>query len=271
MPDSGLKDKVAIVTGAGSRGDGIGNGRAAAILLAREGAKVALLDAEREWAETTKAMIDKEGGTSMVLVADVADPTSCGEAVKATVEAYGRLDVLVNNVGIGGPAGTAVDVDPDAWDSAMGVNVKSMMLMAKHAIPEMQKQGGGAIVNVASIDGLKGGNPSLFYSTSKGAIINMTKSMAVHHGPDGIRVNCVAPGYVFTPMVTSRGMDDGLREQRRNNNLLLKEGSGWDVGDGIVYLASEQAKWITGVILSVDGGSMAGSLASVTPTRIFDE
>jgi NAD(P)-dependent dehydrogenase (short-subunit alcohol dehydrogenase family) len=146
-----------------------------------------------------------------------------------------------------------------------------MMLMAKSAIPEMQKQGGGAVVNIASIDGLKGGNPSLFYSTSKGAIINMTRSMAVHHGPAGIRVNCIAPGYVFTPMVTSRGMDDGLRETRRNNNLLLKEGTGWDIGDSVVYLASEQARWVTGVILSVDGGSTAGSLASVTPTRIFDE
>lgn len=271
MPNAGLKDKVAIVTGAGSRGDGIGNGRAAAILLAREGAKVALIDAERDWAEATKAMIDKEGGTSMVLVADVADTASCAAAVKATVDAWGRLDVLVNNVGIGGPAGNAVEVDPEAWDVAMGINVKSMMLMAKAAIPEMRKQGGGAIVNIASIDALKGGNPSLFYSTSKGAIVNMTRSMAVHHGPDGIRVNCVAPGYVFTPMVTSRGMDDGLREQRRTNNLLLKEGTGWDVGDGVVYLASDQARWVTGVIHSVDGGSMAGSLASVTPKRIFDE
>jgi NAD(P)-dependent dehydrogenase (short-subunit alcohol dehydrogenase family) len=135
----------------------------------------------------------------------------------------------------------------------------------------MRKQGGGAIVNIASIDGLRGGNPSVFYSTSKGAIVNMTRSMAAHHGPDGIRVNCIAPGYVYTPMVTSRGMDDGLREARSRNNLLLKEGTGWDVGDSVVYLASEQARWVTGVILSVDGGSMAGTLASVTPPRIFDE
>lgn len=271
MPDSGLQDKVAIVTGAGSRGDGIGNGRAAAILLAREGAKVTLIDAERAWAEATKTMIDKEGGTAMVVVADVADTASCAAAVKTTIDAWGRLDVLVNNVGIGGPAGDAVEVDADAWDVAMRINVKSMMLMAKHAIPQMLEQGGGAIVNIASIDGLKGGNPSLFYSTSKGAVVNMTRSMAVHHGPDGIRVNCIAPGYVYTPMVTSRGMDDGLREQRRNNNLLRKEGTGWDVGDGVVYLASEQARWLTGVILCIDGGSFAGSLASVTPPRIFDD
>jgi NAD(P)-dependent dehydrogenase (short-subunit alcohol dehydrogenase family) len=271
MPNSGLEGKVAIVTGAGSRGDGIGNGRAAAILLAREGAKVVLLDATREWAEATKSMIDRDGGSSMVLVADVTDQTACAAAVKSTVDAFGGVDVLVNNVGIGGPGGSVVEVDPEAWDQAMDVNVKSMMLMSKYAIPEMQKRGGGAIVNIASIDGLKGGNPSVFYSTSKGAIVNMTRSMAVHHGPDGIRVNCIAPGYVYTPMVTARGLDDSLRESRRNNNLLLKEGTGWDVGDGVVYLSSEQARWVTGVILSVDGGSMAGSLASVTPPRIFDE
>ena len=271
MPNAGLEGKVAIVTGAGSRGDGIGNGRATAILLAREGAKVALLDAERDWAEATKVMIDKDGGTSFVLVADVADQASCSNAVKSVVDTWGRLDVLVNNVGIGGPAGNAVEVDADAWDDAMRINVKSMVLMAKFAIPEMRKQGGGAIVNIASIDGLRGGNPSVFYSTSKGAIVNMTRSMATHHGPDGIRVNCIAPGYVYTPMVTSRGMDDSLREARSRNNLLLKEGTGWDVGDSAVYLASDQARWVTGVILSVDGGSIAGTLASVTPPRIFDE
>jgi len=271
MPDIGLKDKVAIVTGAGSRGDGIGNGRAAAILLAREGVKVGLLDATEAWAAATKAMIDAEGGTSMVLVADVSDNASCASAVNATRDAWGRVDVLVNNVGIGGPAGNAVDIDPDAWDQAMAINVKSMMLMAKHAIPEMRRQGKGAIVNLASIDALRGGNPSLFYSTSKGAIVNMTRSMATHHGAEGIRVNCVAPGFVYTPMVTSHGMDDELRELRRNSNLLRTEGTGWDVGKAVVYLASDQAAWVTGVIHSVDGGSMAGAVSVVTPAKIFDD
>jgi NAD(P)-dependent dehydrogenase (short-subunit alcohol dehydrogenase family) len=174
----GLKHKIAIVTGAGSRGKGIGNRRAAAILLAREGAKVALLDAMKESAEATKAMIDAEGGTSMVVAADAADPVSGAASVQATVDAWGGLDILVNNVGIGGPIGNAVDVDIAAWDAAMRVNVTSMMLMAKHAIPEMRKRGAGAIVNIASIDGLRGGNPSLFYSTSKGAVVNMTRSIA---------------------------------------------------------------------------------------------
>jgi NAD(P)-dependent dehydrogenase (short-subunit alcohol dehydrogenase family) len=270
MPQMGLKDKVAIVTGAGSRGDGIGNGRAAAILLAREGAKVALLDEMKEWAEATKAMVDAEGGTSMVVAADVADPVSSAASVRATVDAWGRLDILVNNVGIVGPIGNAVDVDIAAWDAAMRVNVTSMMLMAKHAIPEMRKRGAGAIVNIASIDGLRGGNPSLFYSTSKGAVVNMTRSMAAHHGPEGIRVNCIAPGYVYTPMVYARGMEPELREARRKNTLLQTEGTGWDVGNGVVYLVSDQSAWVTGIILSIDAGSMAGTVGNTTPPRAFE-
>jgi NAD(P)-dependent dehydrogenase (short-subunit alcohol dehydrogenase family) len=271
MPEMGLKGKVAIVTGAGSRGDGIGNGRAASILLAREGTKVALLDATREWAETTKAMIDKEGGTAMVVVADVADQSSCEAAVKAVTDAWGRVDILVNNVGIGGPMGNAVEVDPAAWEAAMRINVTSMMLMAKYAIPEMRKQGGGSIVNIASIDGLRGGNPSLFYSTSKGAVVQMTRSMASHHGPDGIRVNCIAPGYVFTPMVNvGGGMPSELREARRKNTLLQTEGTGWDIGNGVVYLTSDQSRWVSGIVLSIDAGSMAGTAGNVSPRKAFD-
>lgn len=271
MPQMGLKDKVAIVTGAGSRAEGIGNGRAAAILLAREGAKVVLLDATRELAESTKKMIDAEKGTSMVAVADVTNRASCAAAVAEAVKQWGRVDVLVNNVGIGGPMGNAVDVDPEAWDAAMRVNVTSMMLMAKYAIPEMRKVGGGAIVNIASIDGLRGGNPNLFYTTSKGAVVQMTRSMATQHGPEGIRVNCIAPGYVYTPMVFAAGMEPELRDARRKSNLLQVEGTGWDIGSAVVYLASDQSRWVTGIILSVDAGSMAGTLASPTPQRAFDK
>ena len=264
MPEMNLDGKVAIVTGAGSRGDGIGNGRATAILLAREGVRVALLDANREWAEATHAMIEAEGLHSCVVTADVTDTASCAEAVHTTTQLWGRLDILVNNVGISGPAGNAVEVDPIAWDAAMRVNVSSMMLMAKYAIPEMLKQNGGAIVNIASIDGLRGSNPNLMYIASKGAVVNLTRGMATHHGPQGIRVNCIAPGYVYTPMVITRGMSDELREKRASNNLLLKEGTGWDVGKGVVFLASDQAAWITGIVLNIDGGTMAGTLDSVS-------
>lgn len=269
MPEMGLKDKVAIVTGAGSRGDGIGNGRAAAILLAREGTRVALLDATGDWAETTKAMIDADGGASMVVVADVADQASCEASVRAALDAWGRVDILVNNVGVGGPVGNAVDVDPAAWEAAMRVNVTSMMLMAKYAIPQMRKAGAGSIVNIASIDGLRGGNQNLLYCSSKGAVVNLTRSMAAHHGPEGIRVNCIAPGYVYTPMVYAGGMDPELRDIRRKNNLLQTEGTGWDVGKGVVYLASDQSRWVTGIVLPIDGGSMAGTMGTTTPMSTF--
>ncbi len=267
-PQQRLSGKVAIVTGAGSRADGIGNGRAAAVLLARHGAKVTLLDQERPWVEATARMIEAEGGEAMVVVADVTVPDQCAAAVKSTVERWGRLDILVNNVGIGGPPGTAVEVDPEAWDQAMRVNVTSMMLMAKYAIPAMRQAGGGAIVNIASVAGIAGGHPTLLYPTSKGAVVNMTRAMAAHHGTEGIRVNCVAPGMVYTPMVYSRGMSPELREARRQRSLLKTEGTGWDVGHAVVYLASDEARWVTGVILPVDAGATAGS--SVLPVPVSD-
>jgi NAD(P)-dependent dehydrogenase (short-subunit alcohol dehydrogenase family) len=247
-----LAGRVAIVTGAGSRAEGIGNGRAAAILLARHGARVALLDTMREWAEATARMIE-------------ADPAACAGAVEQTVARWGGLDILVNNVGIAGPPGTAVEVDPAAWDQAMRVNVTSMMLMAKYAIPEMRKRGSGAIVNIASVAGLTGGHPNLLYPTSKGAVVNLTRAMAAHHGAEGIRVNCVAPGMVYTPMVSSRGMTPEMREARRNRSLLKTEGTGWDVGNAVVYLASDEARWVTGMVLPVDAGATAGASRVAVP------
>ena len=255
---SSLAGRVAIVTGAGSRGAEIGNGRAAAILLARRGAKVLLLDTNPEAARETERLIAADGGTAMALAADVSDAAQCQGAVSAAVEAWGRVDILVNNVGIGGPGGNAVDVDIEEWDRALRVNVTSMMLMAKYAIPEMRRQGRGAIVNIASVAGLIGGTPGLLYPTSKGAVVNMTRAMAAHHGTEGIRVNCVAPGMVYTPMVAGR-MTPEVREQRRKRSLLQVEGSGWDVGQAVAYLASDEARWVTGVILPVDAGATAGN------------
>ena len=258
-PDSSrLTGRVAIVTGAGSRSSDIGNGRAAAILLARRGAQVLLLDANLAAAQQTLRMIESENGVALALQADVTQPEQCRSAVSAAVAAWGRVDILVNNVGITGPAGTAVEVDLDDWDQALRVNLTSMMLMAKHAIPEMRKRQAGAIVNIASVAGLMGGTTSLLYPTTKGAIVNMTRAMAAHHGTEGIRVNCVAPGMVYTPMVAGR-MTPELRETRRMRSLLQTEGSGWDVGHAVAYLASDEARWVTGVILPVDAGATAGT------------
>ncbi len=256
-----ISGRVAIVTGAGSRGDGIGNGRAAAIQLARHGARVGLIDNVGEWAAHTQRMIEDEGGQAKVLVCDVTQDADCRRAVDEVVGDWGRVDILVNNVGIGGPAGTAVDVDLQAWDEALRVNVTSMMLMARHAIPHMRRQGQGAIVNVASVAGLIGGHPHLLYPTSKGAVINMTRAMAAQHGTEGIRVNCIAPGMVYTPMVYARGMSQEKREARRQRSLLQTEGSGWDVGNAVLYLCSDAARWVTGVVLPVDAGATAGRIS----------
>ena len=252
-----LSPKVAIVTGAGSRAEGIGNGRAAAILLARAGASVVLVDANEQWAARTKQMIDAEGGESLVVQADVTSLANCQRVVEAAVARYGRVDILVNNVGIIGARGTAVEVDLAEWTQGLLVNVTSMMLMAKFAIPEMLKQHGGSIVNIASVAGLRGGTPSLLYPTSKGAVVNMTRAMAAHHGKHNIRVNCVCPGMVHTPMMYAGGMSLEMREARRQRSVLKTEGTGWDTGAAVLYLVSDNARWMTGVILPVDAGTTA--------------
>lgn len=250
--DQGLDGKVAIVTGAGALDDGIGNGRASAILLARAGARVLVVDRDEQAADRTVAMIEAENGLAMAAIGDVTVEDDCRAIVDHAIDTWGRLDVLDNNVGIGG-AGTVVDADPARWATVMEVNVNSMFLMSRHAIPAMADGGGGAIVNVSSIAALR---PSKItpYSTSKGAVIALTKAMAVDHAADGIRVNCVAPGPVYTPMVYGRGMADELRDARRNATLLKTEGAGWDIGNAVVFLCSDRARWITGQVLVVDGG-----------------
>lgn len=253
-----LNGKVAIVTGAGSRpGEGVGNGRAAAILFARAGVRVVLADTNAEWAGDTQRVIAGEGGEGVVVEADVTRPEDCARIVRAGAERWGRIDILLNNVGIGGPPGTAEEVEFEAWNHGLLVNVTSMMLMAKYAVPEMRKAGGGAIVNIASVAGLRGGHPSLLYPTSKGAVVNMTRAMAVHHAKDRIRVNCVCPGMVYTPMVQQGGMTPERREARRRRSILQTEGSGWDVGAAAVFLASGKARWMTGAIVPVDAGATA--------------
>ena len=153
--------------------------------------------------------------------------------------------------------GDATKVDMDAWDRDLRINLTSMVLTARHAIPHMRKNGRGAIVNMSSVSGLLGGNPSLLYPTTKGAIIQMTRAMAAQHGQENIRVNCVAPGMVFTPMVKSRGVTDEMRQARIAQNLMKQEGDGWDVGYAVLFLCSREAKWITGLIMPVDGGVSA--------------
>lgn len=251
-----LNDKVAIVTGAGSSGAGLGNGKAASILFAREGASVLLVDRDLARAEETLAEIQSEGGTASAFAADVTSASDCQAMVAAAVERYGRLDVLHNNVGISVRA-DVLEVSEDQWDHIMDVNVKSIMLASKYAIPAMLNTGGGSILTVASIAGLRA-NSSTPYTTSKAAVIGLTKSMAGDHGPEGIRVNCIAPGLVYTPMVAPR-MNDDLRVVRKEAAPLRTEGTAWDVAWAAVFLASDEARWITGIVLPVDAGLLATS------------
>ena len=252
--DFGLDGKVAIVTGGGAVDDGIGNGRAAAILLARAGARVLVVDRERDRAERTVAMIAAEGGTAAAFVADVTDEAQARAMVEAAIERFGRLDCLDNNVGIGS-RGSVVEMTPESWRRVMQVNVDGMFMASRHAIPAMkQTAGGGAIVNVSSIAALRPRGLTA-YSTSKGAVIALTRAMAVDHGADGIRVNCVAPGPVYTPMVYARQMTAAAREARRKASVLGLEGTGWDIGRAVRFLLSAEARYITGQTLVVDGGA----------------
>lgn len=266
VSDFGLAGKVAIVTGGGAAGDGIGNGRAAAILLARAGARVLIVDRQLELAERTVRMIAEEGGGAAAYAADVTDDTQCRAMVEAALAQFGRLDLLDNNVGIASK-GSVVEEDPQVWRRVMQVNVDSMFLASKHAIRAMlATAGAGAVVNVASIAALRPRGMTA-YSTSKGAVIALTRAMAVDHGPEGIRVNCVAPGAVYTPMVYEEGMSAAARERRRQASVLGIEGTGWDVGYAVRFLLSEQARFITGHTLVVDGGTTLVGRPRATDTQ----
>jgi NAD(P)-dependent dehydrogenase (short-subunit alcohol dehydrogenase family) len=252
-PGRDLDDRVAIVTGGGAAGDGIGNGRASCILLAEAGARVLVVDRDIELARRTVEMIEAEGGQAGAHEADVTDESQCQAMVAAAVELWGRLDILVNNVGIGS-RGTVVTEDPVRWETVMRVNVTSMMLTSRHAIPAMiATVGEGSVVNISSISALRPKGLTA-YSTSKGAVITLSQAMAVDHGGEGIRVNCVAPGPVRTPMVGGDEMPEELAELRRQAGVLGIEGTGWDIGAAVRFLAGDQARYVTGQVLVVDGG-----------------
>ena len=251
--DAGLAGKVALISGGGAAGDGIGNGRAAAILLARAGVKVLVADRDLALAERTAEMIRAEDGTAAAMACNVTSEAECKALVEASVDRFGRLDFLDNNVGIGS-RGSVVDEKPEEYRRVMQVNVETMFLLSKYAIPAMIKTAkGGAIVNISSISALRPRGLTT-YTTSKAAVIGLTQAMAVDHGRDNIRVNCICPGPMYTPMVYARGMTDAARTQRANASVLKTEGTGWDVGHAVKFLLSDHARYITGQVLVVDGG-----------------
>lgn len=260
-PTRSLSGRVAIVTGAGSAAAGIGNGRACAILLAEAGASVVCVDLVEAFAGKTVDMIREDGvGKGLAVTGDITDEATCKRIVDEAVGAFGRLDILVNNVGVMGPKGTAVDVDMLEWEKSMRVNVSSMVMMAKYAVPEMARNEGlqwrGAIVNLGSVAGLRGGTPSLLYPTAKGAIVNMTRAMADHHAADGIRVNCVCPGMLYTPMMYGGGMTEEQRTARKERSLLKTEGNGWDCGAAVRFLASDEARYVLFYTVHLFGGTL---------------
>jgi NAD(P)-dependent dehydrogenase (short-subunit alcohol dehydrogenase family) len=260
-----VEGKVAIVTGAGSTpGPGIGTGKATAVMLAREGASVLLVDIHPERAEETLRMIEASGlaGKALVYGADVTKAAECSAMVGAAVDAFGTVDILVNNIGMAS-LGTVVDTTEEAWDRALDVNLRTAFLASKYTVPVMAARGGGAIVNVASISALRG-DGTVAYSAAKGGLIAMTVDMAYSHGRQGIRVNAIAPGHLTTPMVMSVSAPGARAEfmntMRAEAGLLGTPGTGWDVAWAAVFLASDESRWITGVTLPVESGVL-----SVTP------
>jgi NAD(P)-dependent dehydrogenase (short-subunit alcohol dehydrogenase family) len=252
-----VEGKVAIVTGAGSTpGPGVGTGKATAIVLAREGARVLLVDLHPERAEETRDVIEEEGGTAAVFAADATKAAECEAMVRAAVDTFGTVDILVNNIGLAS-LGTVVDLTEEQWDRALDINLRTAFLASKYAVPVMAAQGSGAIVNVASISALRGDGTAA-YSAAKGGLIALTVDMAYSHGRQGIRVNAVAPGHITTPMVLSV-QDEGPRAEftsrmRAEAGLLGTPGTGWDVAWAATFLASDEARWITGVTLPVESG-----------------
>jgi NAD(P)-dependent dehydrogenase (short-subunit alcohol dehydrogenase family) len=253
-----LKGKVAIVTGAGCVGQGWGNGNATAVLFAREGAKILAVDINLAAAEETKAIIDREGGESMACCADVSKSEDVRAFVARCIEAYGRIDILHNNVGIG-ILGGPVELSEEEWDRVNDVNAKSVFLTCKYVLPYMEKQGGGAIVNVSSLASIcDNGTPYIAYSASKAAVNQMTQSIAMQYAKKNIRVNCILPGYMDTPMTYGLkdvyGDVEAMKRMRMSRVPLGRLGEGWDTAYAALFLVSDEAKFITGAQLVVDGG-----------------
>ncbi len=249
-----LKNKVAIVVGAGSIRPGMGNGKATAILFAREGARVACVDLRLEAAETTASIIRDQGGEAIAIAADATKETQVQSMVQQVISRYGKIDILFNNVGIGlGESG--LKIKEQDWNMVMDTNLKSILITCKYVVPEMIKNGGGAIVNNASMAAFYG-HYNYPYAASKAGVIAFTRCLAVGLARYNIRVNCVAPGYIATPMVESLmgARRDAIIEQRVP---LKRHGKPEEVAYTVLFLASDESSFITGQTICVDGGLSA--------------
>ena len=256
-----LQDKVAIITGAGSVGPGWGNGRATAVRFAQEGAKIFAVDRNLDATAETIQRVQAIGGDIAVHECDVTDSRSVAAMVEACLARYGRIDVLVNNVG-GSAHGGPVEMSEEVWDAQIDVNLKSVFLTLKHVLPVMEKQGAGAIVNLASTSGIRfTGSFQVGYAATKAAVIQLTRVVAVQYAAKGIRVNTVIPGQLHTPMVEARlarqrkgGDVEALLAQRLKRIPVGFAGDGRDTANAALFLASDEARFVTGTELVVDGG-----------------
>lgn len=260
-----LTDRIALVTGAGSSGPGFGNGKAIATIFARQGARIIGIDRDPAALEETGRLITEEGGSFTGHACDVTDEASVAALFKLIVRDFGRLDILVNNVGRSEPGGP-VELTPEVWDEQMDVNLTSAFLTCKHALPMMEEQGGGAVVNVSSIAGLRYiGKPQVAYAAAKAALIQMTKTTAVIYADRGIRLNCVVPGLMDTPLVRrlaekyAGGDYEGFAATRAKQVPMGRMGDSFDVAHAALFLASDEARYITGTEIVVDGGITAAT------------
>ncbi len=257
-PERGrLAGKVAMITGAAS-----GIGRATSLLFAREGAAVAAVDLDRDGGEKVAKAIVAVGGRAIFIPADVSLPADCERAIRRTAEELGGLHILFNNAGIIRRA-TVVDLSESDWDRVMEVNVRSVFLLSRQAIPLMARAGGGSIINTASGWGLEGGPRAAVYCASKGAVVLLTKAMAIDHGSEKIRVNCICPGDIDTPMLASEASQLGqpldLFLADAAQRPLRRLGRPEDIAEAALYLAGDASSFVTGTALVVDGGGLAGS------------
>jgi NAD(P)-dependent dehydrogenase (short-subunit alcohol dehydrogenase family) len=251
-----VSGKVAVVTGGAS-----GIGRATALLLAREGATVVVADLKTADGERVVAEIKQSGGKALFERADVSRGEDCFRLVKTAIQAFGRIDILFNNAGIIRRA-NIVDLPEEDWDLVMAVNVKSIYLLSRQVIPYMQKSGGGTIINTASGWGLSGGAKAAVYCASKGAVVLLTKAMAIDHGPQNIRVNCICPGDTDTEMLRDEARqleeDSGHFLTESAKRPLGRVGTAEEIAQAVLYLASDASSFVTGTALVIDGGGLAG-------------
>ncbi|MBT8472142.1 MAG: SDR family oxidoreductase [Marinicaulis sp.] len=255
-----LKGKVALVTGAGTKGDGIGNGKACAILYAREGAKVVATDIDIDAAQSTAEAIRHEGGECIAAKADVSLAADCSAMIEECVANFGRIDVLHNNVGItdsGGP----VEYSEAQWDRMINVNAKSVFLTAKFALPHMERQKSGSVINISSINAVRNiPFPKFAYSASKAAMIAMSREIAIQYAPVGIRSNVILVGLIKSPIVEQNNVrlyGGDLEEMWKKRDAMCPsghQGEVWDIANTSLFLASDESRYVNGVVLPVDGG-----------------